>query len=649
VLQLEQSNGALSRILRLFRRTQSTAPERKRQPAPPSPGCVVKGMGLVVAVQQRTALFCIHLLRLPYRVSPPEIPIPDIAVRIEGPNSDYGEAIIQKTGFNMSNEKTINQSQSFTNGSNKFPCKIPINYSVTSGCIRISYIPQSPGVHELSVIVNNEHVPESPYLVTVDSNVPNVTGCLSFSVSDAKKVSRNRPERRKILLRTVNFITEQILLTQEGELKKLPSDGKVSVSRIPRQMAVCFSFGGINKWCESGSNDKNSMEQGNVSDMEINKRRGLSLVILPLNADTNKGSPQTDKLSRRDLDLYTCRCREVISLCSLLLKRNRSHNIFQMLHSVESVLNGRPVRLTEKTFKLIETGMKSIKPETLYDIDERSVTEVFGREVLKIHEICSNADVTNDCEQTLTKCEDLASSSHKTSTEDKATNKCSKYKNVKITRHETSKTSSPIATEIIHFDGNPNVCTNHKNICLYVGANEFISVDKPQNLDISGYYKKVYRNCHAGKTTNFMSSISSILPANKPVVFYRPFHLGFDDEGHSYYKTINISTENEQMNEKSGNHNVNKQLQTIRNNCENVVAIEIENSNLNKIEALGLQGPENGTHRAILVHITDDGHVIPAEQSLQLLTKSKTSSNKIFKVESGINQWFVSDSMVKKN
>lgn len=615
MLQLEQSNGSLSRILRLFRRTQSNTPERKRQPAPPSPGCVVKGMGLIVAVQQRTACFCIHLLRSPYRVSPPGTLIPDIAVRIEGPNSEYGEVVIQKTGFDVSIEQTINQYQSFTNGSNKFPCTIPINYSIKSGCVRIRYIPQSPGVHELSVIVNNEHVQESPYLVTVDSNVPDVTGCLSFSMSFAKKVSRNRPERRKILLRTVNFITEQILLTKEGELKKLPSDGKVSASRIPRQMAVCFSFGGINKWCESGSNDKNSMEQGNVSDMDINKRPGLSLVILPLNADTNKGTPQTDKLSRRGLDLYTYRCREVISLCSLLLKRNRSHGIFQMLHSVESVLNGRPVRLTENTFKLIETGMKSITPETLYDTDERYVTEVFGREVLEIREICSNADVTNNCVQTLMKCEDLASSSHIISTEDKTKNKCSKYKNTHIARHEISKTSSPITTEIINFDGNPNICTNRKNISLYVGANEFISVDKPQNTDISEYCRKVYRNFHAGITNNCITSTSSALPANKPIVFHKPFHLGFDDEVHSYYRTINISTESEQMNEKSGNHNVNKQLQTTRNSRKNVVAKEIENSDLNKIEALGLQGPENGTHRAILVHITDDGHVIPAEQS----------------------------------
>jgi hypothetical protein len=402
-----------------------------------------------------------------------------------------------------------------------------------------------------------------------------------------------------------------MLLTQEGELKKLPSDAKVSESRIPRQMTVYFSFGEINKWCESGSNVKKGMEHGIVSDMDITKKSGLSLVMLPLNADTKEGTPQTDKLSRRDLDLFTYRWREVLSLCSLLLKRSPGHNIFQMLQSVESVLNGRPVRFTEKTFKLIETGMKSIKPETHEDIDESVVTEVFGSEALNIHEICSRADVTSDSEQTLMKYEDLASSSHKRATEDKATNKCPKHTNINITRNEITKSSSPITREIIHFDGKSNICTNRKHISLYLGANEFISVDKPQNTDISGYYKKVYRNCPTGITTDFISSTSSILPSNKPIVLYESFHLGFDDEVHCYYRTINIPSESERMIEKSSNHNVNKQLKAKIKNRKNTVATEIEDYDLSKIEELGLKGSENGIHRAILVHITDDGFVIP--------------------------------------
>lgn len=621
VLQLEQKSGALSRILRLFRRTQGTASEAKREPAPPSVDCVVKGMGLVVAVQHRRASFCIHILQSPYQMSPPRTPIPDIAVRIEGPNCDYGEVTLQHMRFNMSNEQTTKHSQSFINESNKFNRNIPINYSVTSGCIRISYVPQSPGIHELSVTMHNEHLPESPYLITVDSNVKHTTGCLSFGMSYVKKLSRIRPERRKILFRTVDFITEKMLLTQEGKLKKLPSDDKVIVRRIPRQMAVCFSFDGINSRSESGSNDKNSTEHGIVTDM---RRHGLSLVMLPQNGDTNKGTPQANKLNRRDLNFFRDRCRKVILVCSMLLKRNPSHSIFQMLQSIESVLNGRPVRLTEKTFKLIESGMKSIKPETNDNLAETFATEVFGREVLKIDDILSSADVTNDREQSLMNCSDLTSSSHKRATEDKATNKCSKYKDININRHEL--TSCPITTDRIHLELKPNICTNNKNISLYVGANEVTSVGKSQNTDTSGYYKNIYRNSPAGITTNFIPSSSSILPSNRPIVSYKSFQFGSHDKVLSYCKTMNISTERGQVNEKLGNRNVNKQLQTINKNRKNTVAREIETFGLNKTEAVGLPGPENGTYRAILVHIMDDGYIIPARQSAQLLTESKTST-----------------------
>jgi hypothetical protein len=468
--------------------------------------------------------------------------------------------------------------------------------------------------------MHNEHVPESPYLITVDSNIKYVTECLSFGMSDVKEVSRIRPERRKVLFRKVDFITEHMLLTQDGKLKKLPSDAKVRVRPIPRHMAVCFSFGGINSRSESGSNDKNSMEHGIVTDMNRNKRRGLSLVMLPLNGDTNKSTPQTNKLSRRDLDFFRDRCRKIILFCSLLLKRNPSHNIFHMLHSVESILNGRPVRLTEKTFKLIESGMRSIKPEINDNIGESFATEVFGRGVLKLDEILSSTDVTDDCEQNLMKCGDVKSSSHKIANEDKATNKCSKYKAINITRHEL--TTCPI-TERIHFERKPNTCTNNKNTSLYGGANEVISVGKPQNTDISGYYKIVYRTSLAGITTNFTSSTSSTLPSNRPIAFYKPFQFGSDGEVHSYSKTINISTEREHVHEKLGNRNVNKQLQTTNKNCKNIDAIEIENFDLNKTEAVGLKGTENGTYRAILVHITDDGYIIPAGQSAQLLTKVK--------------------------
>jgi hypothetical protein len=208
-----------------------------------------------------------------------------------------------------------------------------------------------------------------------------------------------------------------MLMTEEGKLKRLPSDAKVSVRSIPRQTGVCFSFGEINSRSEPGSTDKNGMENRNITEMNRNKRSGLSLAMSPITADINKGNPQAHKLKRRDLDFFRDRCKKIVVLCSFLLKRNPSQTVFLTLNSVESVLNGRPVRLTEKTFKLIDIALKSIKPET-NDIGKRFETEIFGTEGLKIDEILRSASETHDCEQTLMKFEEVTSSSHKTATED---------------------------------------------------------------------------------------------------------------------------------------------------------------------------------------------------------------------------------------
>jgi hypothetical protein len=122
---------------------------------------------------------------------------PDIAVRIEGPNNEYGEAIIQHVSFNESNERTAKHYQSFTYLSSKRVCNIPIDNGVASGHIRVNYVPQSPRIQELSVTIQGEHAPGSPYLVTVDWKAEDVTGRPSFGMSHDKDMSRIQLLRRR--------------------------------------------------------------------------------------------------------------------------------------------------------------------------------------------------------------------------------------------------------------------------------------------------------------------------------------------------------------------------------------------------------------------------------------------------------------------
>jgi hypothetical protein len=283
-----------------------------------------------------------------------------------------------------------------------------------SGYIRVNYIPQRPGIHELSVIMGNEHVSESPYLITVDKKVENVRGQLSFGTPTVINVSRIRKEGRRynVLLRVVDFVTEKMLLTEDGKLKKLSSQNMVTANRISRQMAAFPSFDGINTSSSpysTGERNEPRVEKRNISDIDRNKRDNSSLRMSPPNSDT-KVSSQRQKLKGLDLDCFTDRLQKVVSLSKFLVKQNLSHSSFQILHSAEQFLDGRPVRLTDTTFNLIECALKSIIPETgEVHTDESANSKISESDVLKIERDLGSAGLTDKCQQMLRACECITS------------------------------------------------------------------------------------------------------------------------------------------------------------------------------------------------------------------------------------------------
>jgi hypothetical protein len=269
-----------------------------------------------------------------------------------------------------------------------------------SGSIRVNYIPQRPGIHELSVIMGNEHVSESPYLIAVDKKAENVTGQLSYGTPTAINVSRIRKEGRRynVLLRIVDFVTEKMILTEDGKLKKLSPQNMVAASRISRQMAVPPSFDKINNSSSHNSIGETNgprIEKGNISDIDRNMRDTSLLRMSPLNFDTKLPALQRHKHKRRDLDLLIDRLKKVVFLRKFFVKQNLSHNSFQILHSAEQFLDGRPVRLTDTTFNLIESALKPTIPQTCEDhTDERAETKMSESDVLKIERNLGSTGLT---------------------------------------------------------------------------------------------------------------------------------------------------------------------------------------------------------------------------------------------------------------
>nr|CAD7460286.1 unnamed protein product [Timema tahoe] len=181
-------------------------------------GCIVKGMGLVMAVKNRRATFYIYP-RFPQQPS-------DFFIEIKGPSEDFGSATIS-IGSNLSQLSTISKQFSPI----PRPCNIVVNYKVNNTYVRVTYVPCSEGPHELSVLQNEKHVIGSPYHIIVDkSSVEPLSYSKWKKLSEEEEDSKKKITRRRlrVLMKVVDFVTEKMLLTeddmQEGEVDLVYND-----------------------------------------------------------------------------------------------------------------------------------------------------------------------------------------------------------------------------------------------------------------------------------------------------------------------------------------------------------------------------------------------------------------------------------------
>ncbi|XP_069675576.1 uro-adherence factor A-like isoform X2 [Periplaneta americana] len=349
VLDRKLDNNTLSRHLRRFTGNKTRTQEPKPEPKPLPLDCVVKGMGLVMAVQERRASFYIYLLQSPHLPSPPEIPDPDIVVKVEGPGSDHGELIIQRIYSKKPTKHTKTRSQSLMFHSTKSACNIPINYNLTSRYIRVNYMPQNPGRHELWVLRRGHHVPGSPYQVSVDRKADDSSVHTTSGVSDDEDAKRDRPRRRKIrvIFRVVDFVSEKMLLSDDGKLQKLTAN-TTSEERITRQLA------------EDNTEDTTENNEG-VESLNETQKISASSVTSPQRKGRNSLERSEARKTKHDLDFFRDKCRKVMLLCRFLLSQSSSKESLKMLNTAGHILDGRPVRMTDRTYRLLENAVSAMK------------------------------------------------------------------------------------------------------------------------------------------------------------------------------------------------------------------------------------------------------------------------------------------------
>ncbi|KAM3959744.1 uncharacterized protein ACR2FA_006163 [Aphomia sociella] len=102
---------------------------------------------------------------------------------------------------------------------------IQIEEELLSDHAKISYIVNHGGRYEISITSRGQNIVGSPFTVTASNNIIGILERESFSLEDGEEIDIvDIKTDRKVVLRIVDFVTEKMLLKENGCLEKITDD-----------------------------------------------------------------------------------------------------------------------------------------------------------------------------------------------------------------------------------------------------------------------------------------------------------------------------------------------------------------------------------------------------------------------------------------
>ncbi|XP_063371135.1 uncharacterized protein LOC134659421 [Cydia amplana] len=102
---------------------------------------------------------------------------------------------------------------------------IEINVDSKPEHSKIGYTVSYEGRHELSITSRGQHIVGSPFTVTASHNIIDILQQKSFCLEDGEEIDIvDIKSDRKVVLRIVDFVTEKMLLKENGTLEKISDD-----------------------------------------------------------------------------------------------------------------------------------------------------------------------------------------------------------------------------------------------------------------------------------------------------------------------------------------------------------------------------------------------------------------------------------------
>lgn len=199
---------------------------------------VARGMGLVTASRNRKASFYLYPTAQ-QRLEPGEI-----SIQIKGPSDSFGSIlipaiygkthIVRNVFFNLGHRQNLKDMQipiakssstEFSVSSSHFISKadndIEVSILIKNDRVKVFYTAREIGQHELSMISKGCHIMGSPFLINVEEERLERTESRDFE----DEIQTIEPQSdRKIVFRIVDFVTEKMLLTEDGKLEKISNE-----------------------------------------------------------------------------------------------------------------------------------------------------------------------------------------------------------------------------------------------------------------------------------------------------------------------------------------------------------------------------------------------------------------------------------------
>ncbi|XP_071444799.1 titin homolog [Hetaerina americana] len=406
--------------------------------------CVARGMGLILGVQGRRSTFYLylnphhphrHVHRLMQRSNTLERHTSfeeeagAILMQIRGPEGDFGAALLSTSPGSSSSS----MGPSLAILKQHWYGRIPISYDTAEEMVTVSFVPQSSGRHELILLQRGgSHVPGSPFSITVEESsevpdddgkrrrfgsepvdglvVPTQTGIVkTTSYESGLNISHRRigsggsdpgtrsegesPEdmkpKRRVVARVVDFVTEKMLLTEDGKLERLPKKRRRGLEKmkledrdllteeydirekrkIKRSSNLHPTWGRMEHldadevMHETFSDERSSMGNGKSSTSNSASVSGLKMGTNALEDNgkepagkcrgtgekkTNQVSDFVSNSENETLDSIHFRehCRRILWLCDILLKHSPRQESLEMLNTAGDILEGKRVHPT---------------------------------------------------------------------------------------------------------------------------------------------------------------------------------------------------------------------------------------------------------------------------------------------------------------